>query len=59
MRKIRELGSLPADAFEKYHRTASKAVSFFVFTLASHLFQSRFHFCFVLFLALEEVKRSQ
>lgn len=26
MRKIRELGSLPADAFEKYHRTASKAL---------------------------------
>lgn len=27
MKKIRELGSLPADAFEKYQKTAVKVVS--------------------------------
>ena len=29
MKKIRELGSLPADAFEKYQKTAVKIVCIF------------------------------
>ena len=56
MKKIRELGSLPADAFDKYQSTPVKAVSILPKLRVKFLLLS-IHFTFF-FLFFYSVKRS-